>query len=84
VNKRSDNKVTTKEMSEKLREAKRYEKQLKTLNTILDAVKSLNKQQSQSLSFVLKNMGDNFDDSFQVALENEINRTEINLETWSN
>ena len=76
--------MTSKQLSEQLKQVRRYEKQLKELNKIRAAVSELHKANSRSLDFILQNMTDNFDDSFFVALENEITRTEHNLESWGN
>ena len=75
--------MTSKQIAEQLKQVKRYEKQAKLLNTLQKTCQELIKT-GGSLGFILDNMADKFDDSFMVALENEINRTNINVEFWQN
>ena len=75
--------MTSKQIATQLKQVRRYEKQEKLLNTLQKTCQELLKT-SGSLGFILDNMADKFDDSFMVALEKEINRTKINLESWQN
>ena len=75
--------MTSKQIAEQLKQVKRYEKQEKLLNTLQKTCLELQKT-GGSLGFILDHMADKFDDSFMVALENEINRTKMNVEMWQN